>query len=945
VLYTSSVAIWKRGWNQHSGGAVADPSSPKEHHLLEVMARQLSAAGMPSVLESPAELFQYLQNRINNNTSNNTSNFEEPSSYLSVLVGEFSGKSASDYNMPLEFHKRMYATFEKDSLEECLKIAMQALSLVVANSTKESNNRTSREKEAAAVSVVDATIEILSWEFGASAWLHLSSRSTLIRPPPEWAPYIVRPDFVGAIVMFHQNACSQQACHLAKQIRQLLLLLCSVSGIFQDKAQRKLYAQFFCEGSQQLVSLSAASLQQQHDDASAISALVFDSFSLVSRLLTNFRLDTLSDLPSFPLLLDALRDSGMALSRANHQESLQVQGDVNSMEHGEWREEALALMLEVIVLLCQDPWLRDQKKEVETKSAIRMQLNQRLGPLYDDFIACRREMVRIEEAFLVKEGEVPDEDEEEIKDAKMKEEMEALASLGRMCISKSLSTLGVYFQRAATDVLSSWACGTTGDITPEVAGLLKDVDLVVRHVGHLLTDENDRLPLFVEMECEADHVAVENIACAIRSLLTLMQEHGSRVPSSQSKKGLSSRLAQTFLWLLRRWVPSYVYSSTGGRGTISKIRLFWSVPEAANQVLDFCCWICLQYLQWHEDIAVLQSAANLLTILGKQNKPSRFAMKQSVHFQQLYFFHCISAGIADKAEATSKLQNLSLSINSYQSYELLPEDTRARVLTALMISFGDCDSGSESLFNDCMRAVQEQFKTKSSMVSSVALFYGLVQAIPYVQGEERITSFVVAFFCPLSELMKHYISDLDLCKQVLVLFCSYAETARQVKLTDDQMTSLLRATSELLKLYSTHHCAARSIEVSKSAKEIREEEENAYDDILCALKLLKNLLGLSRGGVSNVADVVFFGIQQLIPLMTQGLLSYPTLCNEYFSVVSILVKRFPEKIPSLPNDLSQGLLQSLQMGVNHHDADIAKRSLSSLEELHRANHVQSGSVQ
>lgn len=35
-----------------------------------------------------------------------------------------------------------------------------------------------------------------------------------------------------------------------------------------------------------------------------------------------------------------------------------------------------------------------------------------------------------------------------------------------------------------------------------------------------------------------------------------------------------------------------------------------------------------------------------------------------------------------------------------------------------------------------------------------------------------------------------------------------------------------------------------------------------------------------------MTDVVFFGLKKVMPLMTEGLLQFPTLASQYFSLVS-----------------------------------------------------------
>jgi hypothetical protein len=44
-----------------------------------------------------------------------------------------------------------------------------------------------------------------------------------------------------------------------------------------------------------------------------------------------------------------------------------------------------------------------------------------------------------------------------------------------------------------------------------------------------------------------------------------------------------------------------------------------------------------------------------------------------------------------------------------------------------------------------------------------------------------------------------------------------------------------------------------------------------------------------------VADVVFFGLQQLLPLMTEALLHYPSLASRYYALVSFMVETYAER--------------------------------------------------
>jgi hypothetical protein len=72
---------------------------------------------------------------------------------------------------------------------------------------------------------------------------------------------------------------------------------------------------------------------------------------------------------------------------------------------------------------------------------------------------------------------------------------------------------------------------------------------------------------------------------------------------------------------------------------------------------------------------------------------------------------------------------------------------------------------------------------------------------------------------------------------------------------------------------------------------------------------------------------------QIIPLMTQGLLQFPTLCTQYFSLVGFMMDTYPDKVCILPYDLFDALLESLLFGMSHLDPFVSKSSLQGIAGL------------
>ena len=170
------------------------------------------------------------------------------------------------------------------------------------------------------------------------------------------------------------------------------------------------------------------------------------------------------------------------------------------------------------------------------------------------------------------------------------------------------------------------------------------------------------------------------------------------------------------------------------------------------------------------------------------------------------------------------------------------------------------------------------------MASLCVELYGGVARAGEMVDSEQIPKFLTPSLPHLSGLMAFYASDLSICESLLRLFRDYAEQFIAV-LEPQPCLVLFQASGELLKSYSSVHCASNRTVVFSA------EEEQNYNDVLCAIELLiqlgtKDFISISDSGgmqTNQVTDMIFYGLQQILPLMTRGLLQFPKLCSQYFS--------------------------------------------------------------
>ena len=213
---------------------------------------------------------------------------------------------------------------------------------------------------------------------------------------------------------------------------------------------------------------------------------------------------------------------------------------------------------------------------------------------------------------------------------------------------------------------------------------------------------------------------------------------------------------------------------------------------------------------------------------------------------------------------------------------------------------------------------------------TIELFKGIAQTSE-INNPERVATFLTPYLPPLSNLMTYYVQDLSICESLLQLFRDYTESFISI-LSTQQCTILFQSCATLLQSYSAHHlCQSTRVVVKvKQANNISDslEEEQKYSDILCVIQLLIHITSkdfIDDDGQNNttqqVTDIIFFGLSQILPIMTQGLLQYTNLCTHFFSLIGFMMDTYPDKACELSPNLLTSLFDSLLFGISHVDPE------------------------
>jgi hypothetical protein len=992
AFYTASAALWKRTSMQQQQQECV--WSPAQQSLAQAMQAVFPSESLGSLCTF-AELLNCLEAR----RENPIQHMIHAATLMLSLLSEISGTtSAVQYRLPLEFHQQVHDQFEKNALFSTLRLALHSWFfpyLVPAyQSLQPSHSQEQRISLYVATELVAQVIhDVLHWEYGKLAWekSHVLRNTCRLCPPITWAESLTaNPDPIRATWSLYHGVASDTT-HVRNRtcaaLRQVLLAVASLCGpVFtanSAKTRRYAFATALLDG--------IGAILQRHEQQLLASSFWDDEFAkqelqdmlqLVGRMVANYKLSVLVEVPTFrPVLAQAVA-VGTLILKEQTMDCERAGGDVDSMIYRDEREECLALLLECTVLVCGDPYLLYTGSSADRR-ALRHALALVLGPLYQGFVQCRTRMASLEEYYIVAHEAELDEIREEIVASSLVDEMEAVATAGRLDLSSALACLSALFNDTRPQLQALWV-GGSNIVTAETAALLEQTRLLTMYITHLLTDDNTgESPAIPESvlsaAAEQDSITTE-ISGAVDALVQFADAQVHKIAENPTNLRLSPELAKSFLWFLQRWVPAYVYPRDSGDD--SRLAREWSTQEKAQQIVSFSLSLCWYYqCYWPLERQVQASASKLLFALTRRDNSMRALVRSSTVYNQSVRFHCLTADLrhtVSQAEfersVRHRLQDTATAADAPSlvmlwGYQRLTYRDKASILTALLVASasvdrnGVADEAPNVLTTELLRTVHDAFVQLTTTLAnaearpgdvdanemaylSIELFCGVVHA-GEMEGSTQIPQFVTPYLTQLADLMALFAKDMTVCESLLRFFRDYAEQFVAV-LNREQSLTLFRATASLLKAYSLAHCESREITTKKSSSEVEAEEDQAYGDILTAIQLLVNLgtkdfidacgsnsAANANSGVesSQVTDMIFFGLQQLLPLMSRGLLQYPTLCALFFDLIGFMMDTYPDKVCTLPHDLFQALMESLLYGMSHIDPTVAKCSLHGLNSI------------
>uniref|UniRef100_A0AAV1V311 Exportin-4 n=1 Tax=Peronospora matthiolae TaxID=2874970 RepID=A0AAV1V311_9STRA len=905
--------------------------------------------------------------------------------WLLAFVTEFSSASrASKMLQPVEFHTKSRRTLEKSGgLRTLAALAMPLLEDSIRSTTSACGG-TAGEVPVGQLELLETAfrlcVELLNWQFedmraGNLTWSLRASANEedtgnrpVLMPQASWRPILVRLDLIHSAFntyAFFRNvaAKNETLLHLA---RQFLIQLASLQGpIFERKTEQVQFLAEIFRGVVTVVHNPFLDLLSQDDVAGYELATreLIDCCQLIFRLVNNIGLEAFLQANSGQLLSSFIEELVSLTSKLLHSALERIRRHMRENPDDAidefWELEGIGILLDAWVVLVNDPLLFEVDVSGSTKPEAEQALvllSNASAPVVELYIQVQLEICAVETLAVQDE----DENVEDNAASSAREQYELAAALARLNVSTSAFLL-VSLVRSLMDNVRQELENLHGrdESTPALLQLFEKLHFVVLFVGIFLADDYEgEQPSIPRQICSTFRDVATAEESPVIDLIMLIMSHvldfeALRLAHNPTSDCVSPFVSEGLIKTITRLCATYFAPSVSvdlGK-TAPVIQQVFAVQSGgrAVELLNFLVQkVTVYLLHWPTQPVVMENLIELLLVLSNTRVMSAVlslpvwqtlvqANASAGSFVAVSNKTTLNAAVARvpanlrgrltealcRAGMTSLDQ--SMRVAHFQAVSL-PVEQRLRQLIALPTF------DSKQTVNDVH--VQEELKLLIGMYSGIARSAEAASHAP-------ITAFCLPALPVIVKIFLIFQGDTQIANLILTFFCLMVE-AQLCYLSPRDALQVYTVVDDLVRAYCRHNLGKKSMQDGT-------EEEN-YDDLLALLTLLSHLVSKdfidfsedatteqeqkdASGASSVVADVVFSGLSQVIPLMTEQLLTYPSLSKQYFTLVSYMVEVYAEKLLSLSSDLFQMLLHSLLVGMRHVSVDVVRNSFQALDEL------------
>uniref|UniRef100_A0A1B6DRC6 Exportin-4 n=2 Tax=Clastoptera arizonana TaxID=38151 RepID=A0A1B6DRC6_9HEMI len=454
----------------------------------------------------------------------------------------------------------------------------------------------------------------------------------------------------------------------------------------------------------------------------------------------------------------------------------------------------------------------------------------------------------------------------------------------------------------------------------------------------LLGSPTQRIQDIPGAEESADHV-VRLIAAVLR-----LRDVETKTMENKASQLLSPQLSSTIIWFLNQWSMSYLlpnetyYSDM----SIALVTAFGQHTEGAMWTINYLLNTIEMNLIYNLDKGLIKESVNLLTSLVELREKGAYVLKCAGFWNLVNKHNRSEKGILQDSAQRGLLKafvlagaalDTSQEKNQYLTQILKPLQERFKNII--------CDEAFLRNFH--------HFQVRNEIINILESFIGVVQG-SQVSTVNALFGFISPVLAECANLLFIYKNYQFLVSLILQLYCECAR-GMLCYLTPTESKRLYECCLATIQSYAK--CNLGRINLEKTAL------EDSFSDLQLLMELLTNLLSKDfidlspaetndTGSTVNhltAGNVCLYGLSIVMPLMNIDLLKFPSLCLQYFKMITFVCEMYPEKICQQPIELFKSILMTLELGLTTFGQDVTTLCCDFIQNLgaHLYKNKQQGS--
>uniref|UniRef100_A0A671UI68 Exportin-4 n=1 Tax=Sparus aurata TaxID=8175 RepID=A0A671UI68_SPAAU len=862
-------------------------------------------------------------------------------SILTALLSEFSSSSkTSSIGLSMEFHGSCKRVFQEEGLRQIFMLTMEVL--------QEFSRRENLNAQMSSVFQRYLTLanQVLSWNFLPPNHILSSSENVTLKPTESWREALLDTRVMDLFFTVHRKI--REDSDMAQDSLQCLAQLASMHGpIFPDESAQVSYLAHLVEGLLSMIN----GIEIEDSEAVGIS-------NIISNLITMFPRSTLTALPSdlFTSFINCLTLLTCSFGRSAALEEVLDKDDMVYME-------AYDKLLESWLTLVQDE--EHFPRGCFVQPAIQV---------FNSYIQCH--LAAPDGTRNLSANGISSHEEEEINELQeddrelFSDQLSSIGMLGRVAADHCIPLLTTLLEDRVTRLHGQlqrtqqhlMASSDLGSVDRKVLDeLYEDIHWLILVTGYVLADDpQGETPLIPSevMEFSIKHSTEVDINTTLQilgspgekassipgcnrtdSVIRLLSavlrtsEVESRATRASLTELLSPQMGKDIMWFLRPDISLYTAIS------IPLSTAFGVDTEGAQWIVGYLLEKVINNLSvWSSETELANDTVELLVTLVEKRERANIVVQCESWWNLAKQFASRSPPLHLLSSSVQRSLMKALVLGGFAHMDAdAKQQYWAEVLHPLQQRF-------LNLINqENFAQISQEEAVKQEIVATLEALCGIAEATQ-IDNVVSLFSFLMDFLSSCIGLMEVYSNTPETINLIIEVFVEVAH--KQIcYLGETKSMKLYEACLTLLQVYSKNNQSRKRSDATA--------EEDQYQDLLLIMELLTNLLSKefidfsdtddvfrnqdqgtpASSRTVSAADVVLYGVNIVLPLMSQDLLKFPSLCNQYYKLITFICEIFPEKIPQLPEDLFKSLMFSLELGMTSMSSEISQLCLEALSPL------------